>query len=228
MGNRSISFVSALAVAGAMVLVPWQISGQAAKAAQPKSPSIRRMPDGRPDLQGTFDLATITPFERSPGDPPSLTKEKADQFLKAELARRAEDNGLGREQGPPKSFFDALERAGGGAVGGYNRYWLNQGTQYTVVDGQIRTSIVIERTVVFLRTTPLRASAELPGAASRLRTSVKTTTRCRSRPAPLITPSSGRWASAASWDSAPLPVRRRFQTTSTTTCIRSCRLRIRS
>ena len=44
----------------------------------------------------------------------------------------------------PKSFFELLERAGGGAVGGYNRFWLNQGTVYTVVDGQIRTSLVVD------------------------------------------------------------------------------------
>ena len=37
-----------------------------------------------------------------------------------------------------------LEKAGGGAVGGYDRLWLNQGTAYTMVDGQIRTSIVID------------------------------------------------------------------------------------
>ncbi len=32
---------------------------------------------------------------------------------------------------PPKSFFEALEKARGGAVGGYNRFWLNQGSAYT-------------------------------------------------------------------------------------------------
>jgi len=124
------------------------MAGQTAKS------SIPRMPDGHPDLQGTYDLATITPMERLPGDPPFLTKEKADALRKAELARRAEDNKpsradrpappVGGDKTPPKSFFEILERAGGGAVGGYNRFWLNQGTQYTVVDGQIRTSIVVD------------------------------------------------------------------------------------
>jgi Recombinase/Recombinase zinc beta ribbon domain len=44
----------------------------------------------------------------------------------------------------PKSFFEFLEKAGGGAVGGYNRFWLNQGSAYTEVGGQIRTSIVVD------------------------------------------------------------------------------------
>ena len=41
-------------------------------------------------------------------------------------------------------FFELAEKAGGGAVGGYDRLWLNQGKNYMVVDGQIRTSIVID------------------------------------------------------------------------------------
>ena len=132
-----------------MTLTAVPIMGQTGK---PYSPP--RLADGHPDLQGTYDLATVTPFERLPGDPPFLTKEVADAKLKAELARRAEDNKPDRADRPappvggvntqPKSFFEILERAGGGAVGGYNRFWLNQGTVYTVVDGQIRTSLVVD------------------------------------------------------------------------------------
>ena len=115
---------------------------------------VPRMRDGHPDLQGTYDLATITPLERLPGDPPVLTKEKAEALEKAETARRAKDYRPSRADRPappvggdtstPQSFFEILERAGGGAVGGYDRFWLNQGTAYTVVDGQIRTSIVVD------------------------------------------------------------------------------------
>jgi hypothetical protein len=116
--------------------------------------SVPRTPDGHPDLQGTYDLATITPLERLPGDPPFLTKEKAEAQEKAEAARKAKADQPSRADRPappvggdtsqPRSFFEILERAGGGAVGGYNRFWLNQGTTYTVVDGQIRTSIVVD------------------------------------------------------------------------------------
>jgi hypothetical protein len=120
-------------------------------AAQKAAP---RTPDGHPDLQGTYDLATMTPFERLPGDPPVLTKEQAETLQKAEAARRAVNATKLDPNRPPlpvggdktqgKSFFEILEKAGGGAVGGYDRLWLNQGTQYMVVDGQIRTSIVID------------------------------------------------------------------------------------
>jgi hypothetical protein len=112
------------------------------------------MPDGHPDLQGTYDLATMTPLERWPGDPPFLTREGAAAAVKAESERRDRANApsagnrrappVGGDTSAPKSFFETLERAGGGSVGGYNNFWLNQGTAFTEVDGQIRTSILVD------------------------------------------------------------------------------------
>src|SRR5580704_2984055 len=123
-------------------------------AAQMSRANLPRMADGHPDLQGTYDLATMTPIERLPGDPPALSKEQAETLQKAEAARRAKDATrldpnrpplpVGGDTTPGKSFFEVLEKVGGGAVGGYDRLWLNQGTAYNVVDGQIRTSIVID------------------------------------------------------------------------------------
>src|SRR5205807_10134690 len=103
--------------------------------------TIRRMPDGHPDLQGTDDRATMTPMERMPGDPPVLSKEQGEQVQKAEMARRNADGGkldpnrgtlpVGGLKSAGKSYFEILEKAGGGPVGGYDRRWLNQGTAYT-------------------------------------------------------------------------------------------------
>src|SRR6516225_1200202 len=156
MRNRFLLWTSRVAIACSLtMLAAVPMAAQAPRAAAKSA--IQRMPDGHPDLQGTYDLATITPLERLPGDPPSLTKEKAEALRQYELARRAEDDkpsqadrpappvgGVIRNAAPPKSFFEYLERAGGGSVGGYNRFWLNQGTTFTVVDGQIRTSIVVD------------------------------------------------------------------------------------
>jgi hypothetical protein len=152
MRNRFV-FQVALAALVIILFAALPLAAQATKAA-PRTPAVT--PDGHPDLQGTYDLATMTPFERMPGDPPVLTKEQADQLQKAEAARRAVNATkldpnrpplpVGGDKTPPsgKSFFEILEKGGGGAVGGYDRLWLNQGTQYMVVDGQIRTSIVID------------------------------------------------------------------------------------
>jgi len=128
------------------------IAGQTPAAAAKSA--LPRTPDGHPDLQGTYDLSMMTPFERLPGDPPFLTKENAEALQKAEIARRAKNNRpspadrpappVGGDKSEPKSFYEILERAGGGAVGGYNNFWLHQGSAFTVVDGQIRTSIVVD------------------------------------------------------------------------------------
>src|ERR1700739_1669896 len=148
MWNRFISKAAVLIALGLICLTARPATGQVAKSGVP------RMPDGHPDLQGTYDLATMTPLERQRGLPPSLTKEQAEALEKTELARRDEDNRpsdpnrpappVGGDTSAPRSFFEALEKAGGGAVGGYNRFWLNQGATYTLVEGQIRTSIVVD------------------------------------------------------------------------------------
>jgi hypothetical protein len=153
MRNRVISWAGAMGMALAcFTLTAPPMAGQATKRAAKSA--IPHMPDGHPDLQGTYDLATMTPLERLPGDPPFYTKEQAEAREEAEAARRAKDNLPSRADRPappvgglsttPRSFFEVLEQAGGGSVGGYNRFWLNQGTVYTVVDGQIRTSIVVD------------------------------------------------------------------------------------
>jgi len=99
----------------------------------------------------------MTPLERWPGDPPFLTKERAEALQRAEAERRAKSAGgdeplppdrppppVGGDTSEPKSFFELAEKRGGGAVGGYNRFWLNQGSVYTEIGGQIRTSIVVD------------------------------------------------------------------------------------
>src|SRR5260370_40923841 len=55
---------------------------QAKKAPAPKAATAGkynppRMPDGHPDLSGTYDAATLTPLERMPGTKPVMTKEEA-------------------------------------------------------------------------------------------------------------------------------------------------------
>ncbi len=182
MRNRFISRTSASMTLSLFSLMAATVMAQTATAqtaktdAKPAAKSgIRRMPDGHPDLQGTYDLATMTPLERMPGDPPVLTKEQAEKIQKAEMARRTADGGkldpnrgtlpVGGDHSAGKSFFEILEKAGGGAVGGYDRLWLNQGTAYTMVDGQIRTSIIIDPPNG--RVPPINEAAKKRGASGR-------------------------------------------------------------
>jgi hypothetical protein len=148
--------ISRTSVVGLAVALSLTVTAQVTKtvANTPAKSAVPRLPDGHPDLQGTYDLATMTPFDRLPGDPPVLSKEQADKIQKAELDRRNADGGkldpnrgtlpVGGDHSQGTSYFDRLEKAGGGAVGGYDRLWLNQGQNYMMVDGQIRTSIVID------------------------------------------------------------------------------------
>ena len=107
MSNRFISGMSVPGMAVALIsLVALPVMGQVTDTA-PKS-----------DLQGTYDLATMTPLERWPGDPPFLTKEQAEILQRAELERRVAVDPpdgprpppVGRDPSPPKSFFEALSR----------------------------------------------------------------------------------------------------------------------
>jgi len=43
-----------------------------------------------------------------------------------------------------------VEKRGGGAVGFYNRFWLSQGSAYTEVGGQVRTSMIRRAAMGFL------------------------------------------------------------------------------
>jgi hypothetical protein len=110
--------------------------------ARPYSPP--RMPDGHPDLQGTYDLATLTPLERPSGLKALLTDEEAAK-LERNVAAQTELRGrpiAGERVAPPKGGDGSTGAAGG--VGGYNNFWLDPGTTYTIVNGEKRTSLVID------------------------------------------------------------------------------------
>ena len=51
---------------------------------------------------------------------------------------------VGGENTTPKSYLEVLEKFGGGAVGGYNNFWLAGGMNVITVDGEKRSSIVID------------------------------------------------------------------------------------
>ena len=65
MRNRFISRTRAAGMVLALSLAALPLSVQMTAQATKSAP---RTPDGHPDLQGTYDLATMTPFERLPGE----------------------------------------------------------------------------------------------------------------------------------------------------------------
>jgi len=103
-----------------------------------------RLPDGHPDLQGTYDLATLTPLERPAGAKAVFTKEEAAKFEAAAAAqtKQGDQSIRGDRPAPPKGGDGSPGPAGN--VGGYNTFWLDPGSSFTVVDGQKRTSLIVD------------------------------------------------------------------------------------
>src|SRR5258708_25728334 len=92
-------------------------------AQSPKTHTPPRMPDGHADLQGPYDLATLTHIERQPGAKAVLTKEEAAK-LEAAVARQKQQGDQtiqGERPAPPKGGDGSTGPAGG--VGGYNTGW---------------------------------------------------------------------------------------------------------
>ncbi len=88
--------------------------------------------NGVPDLQGVYSIATVTMLERG------------EQFG-GELVISTEQAAVVGETGA--SYLDNLVSNVGGAesqVGGYNTFWMDPGERMAVIDGEIRTSIIIE------------------------------------------------------------------------------------
>ena len=154
-------------VATGLSLDPASVAAQGAKPAPaakaPAKPAVgtkQYVPpptkDGHPDLQGLYDVATMTPLERpaEAGGRLVLTKEEAAAIEQYEYQRQvkndaplAGDRGappVGGENTTPKSYLEVLEKFGGGPVGGYNNFWLAGGMNVITVDGEKRSSIVID------------------------------------------------------------------------------------
>src|SRR3954464_1841020 len=112
-------------------------------AGQTKSP-IPRMKDGHPDLQGTYDIATLTPIERQAGSPLVLTDEEAKKLERDVAARKNyQARPIEADRTAPPVGGDGSQGAAGN-VGGYNSFWIDSGSQYSVVDGRKRASILID------------------------------------------------------------------------------------
>jgi len=130
---------------------------------------ISRSADGHPDLQGTYDLGTLTPLERAPNTPAVLTEAEAAK-LERQLLRDMQVGALpsrGDRSAPPVGGDGSKGPAGN--VGGYNTFWLDPGSHFTVIDGQRRTSIVVDPADG--RVPPLTTAAKTRNAARQAATS---------------------------------------------------------
>lgn len=95
-----------------------------------------RTASGKPDFNGNYDIASLTPFQRpaSYGDRLYLSAEEVQAMRdRAASARAAGAAPTDPESGPP---------AAGGDIGSYNDFWFDYGTDGIAIDGRFRTSIL--------------------------------------------------------------------------------------
>ncbi|HTS48112.1 MAG TPA: hypothetical protein VMH05_09215 [Bryobacteraceae bacterium] len=143
MRNRFVVLAGLLALAALLLSTVVPAVAQTATPAS-KGYNPPRMPDGHPDLQGTYDLATITPMQRAAGSKLVLTKEEALKRETAQAARREkEDQPIDANRTAPPKGGDGSPGPYGN-VGGYNYGWLDPGSTFTIVDGQKRASLIID------------------------------------------------------------------------------------
>ena len=144
--------------AGAFVAV---LLAPLAAAAQSDGADIPRRADGRPDLSGTYDTATLTPLQRPArfGDRLTLTPEEAATIEADPFALRAffnivpsgSDERSGNFAAEASNANREAPPAGGdgsggaaGNVGGYNTFWIDRGTGVFQIDSEWRTSIITD------------------------------------------------------------------------------------
>lgn len=87
---------------------------------------------GAPDLQGTYNIATVTMLERGEqfGGKLVITEEEA-----VRIGQTGE------------RYLDTLIEGVGGAeaaIGGYNTFWMDPGERMASINGEIRTSLIVE------------------------------------------------------------------------------------
>src|SRR5688572_4561365 len=134
---RHVAGAAAIAF-GLTVAAPAAVAGQETRAP--------RTPWGHPDLQGLWNAATMTPLERSAqfADRLTMTDDEAralEQAAKSRIDRLAQPSD-GTRQAPPVGGDGSPGAAGN--VGGYNNFWIDPGDTYNRVDGQLRTSLIVD------------------------------------------------------------------------------------
>jgi hypothetical protein len=144
MSHRALSLPRVLAAA---LLVAAIGAAPVAGAADQKASGwkVPRTADGKPDLQGNWTNATITPLER----PAKYTSRALSDADAAQLEHEeAKTNAAGDAPTDPKlGIKDLPVNCGKGFVGvdcGYNSFWVDAGTKVVVIDGEKRSSLITE------------------------------------------------------------------------------------
>jgi hypothetical protein len=108
-------------------------------AAQAKSSSQPRTPDGKPNLAGIYSFSTITPLQRPDalGGKATLSDEEAAAFEASENTRLNRDL-FDPVKGQPSAGYAPRDQGG---VLSYNEFWYERGSRLT---RDKRTSLIVD------------------------------------------------------------------------------------
>ncbi|MDO9520352.1 MAG: hypothetical protein Q7L19_09085 [Pseudohongiella sp.] len=99
---------------------------------------IPRTTDGKPDLQGIWSNGTQTPLER-----PARFADR--RFMSEEEALAMQQDAQRREiAADAPSDPDRPPPSDGNTAAAYNTFWLDRGIQVVEIDGEYRTSMIID------------------------------------------------------------------------------------
>jgi hypothetical protein len=105
-----------------------------------------RLQIGQPDLQGAWSNSTLTKMTRPPGATGLVYSEAEVAKLEREMVQEIDEGNAPTAKDAPAEYVIPKNikpeyLAGGGATGGYNRFWLDPGNQVMRVNGEPRSSL---------------------------------------------------------------------------------------
>jgi hypothetical protein len=100
--------------------------------------ALQMTADGQPDIQGIWSNATQTRLER----PVELGEKRAYSAAEAQAIERRAEAGIARSLAP--SDANRAPPSDGNVASAYNSFWLERGTAVALIDGEYRTSMIIE------------------------------------------------------------------------------------
>ncbi len=114
------------------------LTAQAQTQEQDQNQEIPRTLEGRPDLQGIWTNGTQTPLQRPSryGDQRTMSAEEALDMQQGAQQREQRANA--------PSDPDRAPPTDGNTAAAYNTFWLDRGSQVVNIDGEYRTSMIID------------------------------------------------------------------------------------